>query len=275
MAISFLSVDDALTTGKKVIALQKHLRLSQSQMGEVMGVSRGTIAAYSARGNANPETAKIRALADRFGIPIAWFYDEKDTPLEIPEDVVEAERAARDRKHDRPDEPDMVNVVAPADMTRVEAMLVEGGYALLPTWDGTIAGFKDEWQFADEELSPPTRVPSWLFTGKDPKRFIACRPKGLSMAPRIGQGDVVVIRLESNPAPGEIIVPRREDGVNFIKVFRISPFGVPELHSINGDFPIIAMEEEWVCKGVVVAILKPYVSGGTNIEFNDGTPLRG
>ena len=86
--------------------------------------------------------------------------------------------------------------------------------------------------------------------------------------------DRLIVLLASDAQPNSIVVARRSDGVNFVKVLRIDRMGKKELHSINPEYPPIADLVGWVMKGVVVGVWKPYVQDGPNIEFNGGAPLR-
>jgi SOS-response transcriptional repressor LexA len=256
--------DKGLTAGNKMARLGEHFRLTQEQWAEELGVSRGTIAAYKNRDNASPSSEKVRTIARRFGIPITWFYDGVDTVPPVAPDLSEAEMSAADG-HVIPVHPSKLN----SEMER----FANNEKVALPVWRGIVAGPDFENQFTDDQLEPPVEVPGFFTSGKNPEIFIVCLPTGISMAPRIIQGDRVITRLHSHPDPNDIIIARRPDGINFIKVFRIGPEGV-ELHSINGQFPVISHLDQWVCKGVVVGIWKPYQTHGPNIEFNGGSPLK-
>lgn len=256
--------DKPLTSGNKVAKLGEHLHLTQEQWAQELGVSRGTVAAYKNRDNASPSPERVRVIARRFGIPIAWFYDGVDELPPIPPDVHEAEMAAADGH---------VIPVHPGKLTAEMERFATNQSVALPVWRGTVAGPDLENHFADDQLETPAEVPSFFISGKDPTQYIVCLPTGISMAPRIVQGDRVITRLESHPDPNDIIIARRPDGVNFIKVFRIGAEGT-ELHSINNNFPVITNLDQWVCKGVVVGIWKPYLLHGPNIEFNAGASLK-
>ncbi|MGV3613863.1 MAG: helix-turn-helix domain-containing protein [Fimbriimonas sp.] len=262
--IIFDMADGMLTAGNKVARLGEHFRITQEAWAAELGVSRGTVAAYKARDNASPKTEKIRELSSRFGIPIDWFYNGEDDAPPVPRDMDQAELLAGDG-----------HVIAqhPSRQTNETRRFAENLEVLLPVWQGIVAGLNEECSFPETKVAPPQSVPSYFLSGKSEERFIVCLPTGVSMSPRIVQGDRVIVRLEPNPDPNTIVVARRPDGVNFIKVFRIVD-GVPELHSINENFPVISLLEDWTCRGVVVGIWKPYIAEGPNIEFNGGTPLR-
>lgn len=255
---------EGLTAGNKVAKLGEHFHLTQEQWAEELGVARGTVAAYKNRDNASPSTGKVRALATRFGIPITWFYDGVDEPPPVPPDLVEAEMRAGDGH---------VISVHPSKMTNEAQRFASNSPVALPVWRGIVAGPDSENHFTDDQFEAPVEVPGFFTSGKDPSTFIVCLPTGISMAPRIVQGDRVIVRLESHPDPHDIVIARRPDGVNFLKVFKIGREGT-ELHSINGQFPVITNLDQWICKGVVVGIWKPYLSHGPNIEFNGGAPLK-
>lgn len=261
--------DKGLTVGNKIALLGEHFNLTQEEWATELGVSRGTVAAYKHRKNANPDREKVIAISTRFGIPLGWFYefvsDAESLTIPVPPVMDEAEKLANDGQ---------IRVVSPEDLSRELQRFSENEEVLLPVWRGAVAGFDDECPLDETANEPPQSVPSFFLGGKSPKQFIVCLPMGVSMAPRIIQGDRVIVRLEPNPDPNTIVIARRPDGVNFIKCFRIRD-NVPELHSINGQFPVISGLDGWVTRGVVVGIWKPYLKETLNIEFNGGVPLRG
>jgi transcriptional regulator with XRE-family HTH domain len=259
-----LMADNVLTTGNKIARLGEFFGLTQQAWADYLKVHRGTISAYKSRNNANPTTEKIREISNALGIPITWFYNGDDSDPEISRNLEEAISVAADGK---------VVAVSPDLLTREQRTLVIHSDVVLPVWRGVVAGLNDECQFSDDSYEPGQEVPAFFLSNKNPNDFILCLPKGVSMAPRIVQGDQVIVKQESTPPPNSIVVARRADGVNYIKVFRVVK-GVPELHSINGDFPPISPIGEWVCRAVAVGIHKPYPQDGPNIEFNGGAPLR-
>ena len=256
--------DKVLTTGNKIARLGEFFGLTQQAWADHLKVHRGTISAYKGRDNANPSTEKIRELSNELGIPITWFYSGDDSDPDVPRNLQNAIKLATDGK---------VLAVPPDQLTREQKAFVIHRDVVLPVWRGTVAGFNDECQFADDAYEPGQEVPAFFLSNKSPDQFILCLPKGVSMAPRIVQGDLVIVKMESNPSPGTIVIAKREDGINFIKVFRLVK-GVPELHSINETFPVISPIGQWVCRGVAVGIYKPWLLDEPNIEFNNGNPLR-
>lgn len=255
-----------LTVGNKVAALGDHFGLSQERLAELLGVSRSTVASYKNRDNASPEQERARAWAERFGIPFGWFLDGEDAPPPIPRDWAEAERLAGRGTAD-------LTAVAPEDMTYDEEDFASSETVQIPVWNGVVAGL-DDCHFVEERRPRRLHVPKFFFSRKNPERFILCLPKGVSMAPRIISPDRVISMLTPDPPPNCIVVARRDDGVNFLKVLRVDRMGAKSLHSIHPDFPPIERLEDWTLRGAVVGIWKPYELTGPNIEFNGGMPLR-
>ena len=77
-----------MTVGKKVVKALRALRLTQESGAEIMGISRGSIASYSSRDNANPSIDKVQRLVQYSiekgkPIPEEWFYDGENTPVPV------------------------------------------------------------------------------------------------------------------------------------------------------------------------------------------------
>lgn len=263
--------DKVLTVGRQVARLGEWFRLNQRQWGEELGLDRSTIASYKNVPGKGPSRERLKDIAATYGVPLNWFYEEEETDPPVPQDIDEAKRLAKAMVLEQSE---TISAVHPDALTKEESVMADATEVWLPTWDGVLAGKDEEWHFADDKPAERTKVPRLFLFGKNPKQFIVCNPKGYSMSPRITQGDKVIVRLEPSPDPNSIVIARRPDGVNFIKVYRVNRDGIPELHSINDRFPVIAPLEDWVCRGVVVAIWKHYMSDGPNVEINLGMPLR-
>ncbi|RYG36370.1 LexA family transcriptional regulator [bacterium] len=217
----------------------------------------------------NPDPIAVRRLLTSLDIPSVWLIQSGPVPDHVPGDFVAAMGRSRDGS---------VTPVKASELPRgMRGLANPMATVALPVWRGTLAGrFDDEcyWEGVEE---PPEETYAWLISGGDPDNYRLVYPLGSSMSPRIIQGDRMIARLESDPAPGQIVLARREDGKMYVKVFRIGPEGLPELHSINERFPPIKMVEfpdSWHCRAVVIGIVKP-PTVGPNIEFYGGTPLRG
>lgn len=262
----FAVVDKVLTAGKKVVRLGDWFGLTQEELGDLLGVKRGTISAYKARNNANPETEKLRALAEKVGVPVSWFLNGEDSDPPVSRSLDEAMARAKEGSAE----------MLPADaFTKFMKHFATNSQVALPVWRGVTAGYEGECGFTEDHYEPPEAVPGFFITGDNPEKFVVCLPSGVSMAPRIVQGDRVIARLTSDPEPNTIVIARRPDGVNFIKVYRLANDRIPELHSLNGDFPAISPLNEWTIRALVVGIWKPYLIKELNIEFAGGVPLRG
>lgn len=257
--------DEVLTAGKKIALLGEWFGLTQEAWGEYVGVHRGTIASYKARENASPKGDKVRALAKRFAIPVTWFYDGVWSDPPIPQDAFVAENAAF---------VDVVEKVNPADLPRGYRDILSDQMVELPVWQGVAAGYADECYFLEESYPQLELIPKWMLSGGNPREFAIVRPVGGSMAERIVQRDLVLVKTEESPAPGSLVIARREDGHMFVKVFK--PNGVkPELHSINERFHPIRDLDEWKFIADVKAIWKPWLIGSPNVEYQGGMTLRG
>ena len=172
----------------------------------------------------------------------------------------------------KPAESDEVRELPFDSLPKELQSLVRGDRVLLPLWRGVLGG-DGECEFIEPDTVEWIEVPAFL-AGRDYTSARVCKVAGMSMAPRIRQGDRVVVRLEPNPSPGMIVVAEKpEHGGRLIKVLREVKGGL-ELHSINeGNAPIVKLDG-WSCIAVAIGIWTDR-EGGPNIEWNGGAPLRG
>lgn len=227
--------------------------LSQKELAQIIGVDTSSVGRWEATGQI--PRSRLPTVARILGIPIAWFGNGREDP---PPNYREVPNVAEQ----------------PGGQTAGPAAqaLVHGDEVLLQTWRGTIAGDGD-CEFFDQESPELNAVPAFL-AGNDPYNHILCIASGASMYPRVKNGERVVIRLDRNPPNNAIIVAKRPDGANFIKVLRQNDKGNLELHSLNRDFKPIGHLEGWEMRGYAVAILHTYEPGQPNIEWDNGHSLR-
>lgn len=228
--------------------------LTQQGLADMLGIDRTTIAKWETKGDIPDRT--LQRVADRLGIDIGWFLADDDSEPPV------LRSAANVRAVSRQDEES-----DPAKSLR------RGDQVMLAVWRGVMAGDGDcEFWLSD---TPEFRaIPSFL-ASSDPDGHVLCIASGLSMTPRIDHAERAVVKLDPDPPIGAIVVARRPDGANFIKVLRKHPSLRLELHSLNEEFEPIVDLKGWTLKGFVVAILHTYTGQGANIEYDDGRPLRG
>ena len=176
-------LDKSLTITDKLKIVREHFGLSQREFAELLGVSRGTIAAYEApsRPGVTPNEGKLRDWAKRFGFPYSWYRDGDPEPPSISSDHVEAERLAATAASESNIEP-----ISPIDLTYEEDDFATGAMVPIPAWDGVLANL-DEAHFIEEKRPRRLNVPPFFFSRKNPERFIVGLPKGDSMAPARGE----------------------------------------------------------------------------------------
>lgn len=254
-----------VSPGKKVTLLKKQLDregygISVEAYAEMLGVTRTGYYAYDRKTRpVSPPAEAIKQLTDRlladYGVqvPLVWFFngEKGDAPLE-----------RGDAKFLPNPESEAPTADAMAQGERVE----------LPLWRGVKAS-PDVHAMLIDEGEPETFPVLKMFLAGSREPHVVGVAAGRSMHPRIKQGEHVVIRLNTTPSDGMIVVARKEGLGNYIKVYREFPDRV-ELQSLNVGYPTIVADEEWTYRGYAVAILKPYTGKGSNIEWDEGRPLR-
>jgi phage repressor protein C with HTH and peptisase S24 domain len=116
-------------------------------------------------------------------------------------------------------------------------------------------------------------IPAFL-ASSNPDAHILCIASGASMYPRVQNGERVVVKLDRNPPNNAIIIAKRPDGANFVKVLKQNDRGFLELLSLNQEFKPIVSLDGWEMRGYAVAILHAYEPGMPNIEWDQGRALR-
>ncbi|MHB8637493.1 MAG: XRE family transcriptional regulator [Fimbriimonadaceae bacterium] len=245
-----------MTPGRKLALARRYHApaLTQQGLADMLGIDRTTVAKWETKSDI--PAGALRRVADRLGIELAWFLDgDASEPRFI-------RHAVNVRATNRAEE-----------IGSAAGSLRRGDQVMLAVWRGVMAGDGDcEFWLSD---TPEFRaIPSFL-ASSDPDGHVLCIASGLSMTPRIDHAERAVVRLDPDPPIGAIVVARRPDGANFIKVLRKHSSLRLELHSLNPEFGPITELKDWALKGFVVAILHTYTGQGANIEYDDGRPLRG
>lgn len=251
-----------VTVGNKVALMGEFYGKTREEWADILGVAPGTVGSYKNKKNANPGMDILRPLIELTGVPESWFRDGKVNDPPGPRIWEEAIGEAR------------VKAVRAEEQTRNMRLFATTTEVELPVWRSTMASGEDECEFVDNQGDARMLVPSFFLSNHNPDEFIVCVPSGVSMAPRIVQGDFIIARLNPAPPPGTIVIARKPEGNNFVKVLKMAD-GRLELHSINQKVPPIKDLDQWVTRASVVGIWKPYILDSPNIEFNGGTPLRG
>ena len=118
----------------------------------------------------------------------------------------------------------------------------------IPVYDRVAAGIPIE---ALENIVDYEEIPeSW------PGEYAAVRVKGDSMAPRIQDGDVIIVRIQSDASSGDIVVALLEDSVTVKRFYKEDDH--IRLQPENDDYePIICTDCEIV--GKVYSLYRPNI----------------
>ena len=243
-----------MNPGEKLALARKYHSpaLGQKELAKLLGVDTSSVGRWEATGLI--PSSRLTALSAALGIPRGWFLDGEEEP---PHPVFRGNVRVSSGSGER---------------TPEAGSLVRGDEVLLPTWRGTIAG-DGECEFFDDDSHELSAVPAFL-AGNDPYNHVLCIASGASMFPRVKNGERVVLRLDRNPPTGAIVVAKRPDGANFVKVLGQDSRGQLELYSLNEEFQPITQLDGWELRGYAVAILHSYEPGQANIEWDNGRALR-
>ena len=184
-----------MTVGQKVIQVIEELGLTQEAAASVMQITRGSIASYKARANANPSREKVRRLIQHARqmnreIPEEWFFDGERSP--VPSGLVTP------------------RIVPGSDVSGLFNVAIE------PTERIPIVGRASAGPGSlalDETPTEYLYVSRSLVKG-DCVAFVA---EGDSMMPLIQPGDRVVVTKSNQPRAGLTFLVRREDGEYSLK----------------------------------------------------------
>lgn len=88
----------------------------------------------------------------------------------------------------------------------------------------------------------------------DTRETFMLRVRGDSMYPRMEDGDLVIVRNQSNANPGQLVVARVEDEATVKKL--IKKGDKYYLHPINPDYEDIPVNENSVINGIVMGLIR-------------------
>jgi phage repressor protein C with HTH and peptisase S24 domain len=243
----------SMKPGKKVALARKYQMpaLTQKNLAELLGIDTSSVGRWEYSGDI--PAFRLPAVASALGVSTEWLTNGDSLPPNLTELST-------------------VNEVGVFDLPSETASFVRGDEVLLPTWRGTMAS-DGECEFYPSESTEFMAIPAFL-ASSDPEGHILCIASGASMFPRVQNGERVVVRLDRNPPNNTIIVSKRPDGANFVKILRQNVRGFLELHSLNAEFAPIITLDGWEMRGYAVAIIHSYEPGRPNIEWDHGRALR-
>lgn len=235
--------------GEKLAVARKFAApaLGQKELARLLAVDTSSVGRWECTGHI--PGSRIASAAQAVGVPVDWLLDGVDS---LPPRHQSALR-------DPGPESD------PSSSARIDEVL-------LATLRGVIDA-EGECEFLDSD-SPELSPAPYFCAGNDPANLILCIASGASLFPRIRNGEKLVVRLDRNPPNNSIVLGKRPDGSNFVKVLRQNDRGLLDLDSLNPEFAGIGSLEGWELRGYAVAVLHSYEPGQANIEWDDGRPLK-
>lgn len=156
--------------GETIRLLREERRLSQSQLADILGCSKSTIAMYET-GARLPKTEMIESIADYFNVDMNYLYGKTNTRNSTREG---------------------------AELSNVVTLPKTGPVIPIKVYGSVPAGIPVE---AIEDVVDEIYIPeSWTKSGQ---KFIGLQVKGSSMYPKYLDGDTVVIQLQDDCQSGQ------------------------------------------------------------------------
>lgn len=226
-------------------------KLSQYDVADFLKIKRPRYASWE-MGRTKPPTSATKRLAEWWGVPHHWFWDETESAMPK-------------------GEPPNAQIVEPK--TRSEQSMVSGRTVAIPVWRGALLGAEDECVFEIADEVEFRELPAF-YVLDEPTKHVLLIPRGMSMAPRIFDRDRVLVRLDPDVGVGNLVVAEPPgDHKYYIKKFVRKGMSY-ELHSLNEEYEPITDLEGWTVKGGVVMIERSYEPGNPNLEWDQGRYLR-
>lgn len=249
-----------MTVGKKVLRLAEALGLTQTALADVMSISRGSVASYSARNNANPSRDKVAKLVEfaqesGLAVPMAWFYDGQDTPVPAGQSTLANERDSAVR------------------LNEPQAIYGFAMRAAIRSWSSAMAGIDGE-DGAFEEEPEPYEVPTAFLIGGTAKIDLhdIVRITGTSMEPRIEPGERVIFYRDSAIIDNSIALVQSPDHQVYVKAIKRE--GKRYRFDSLGKGACFDDLTNWTILGHAICIMGRPGEGKRNIEWDDGRYLR-
>lgn len=206
---------------ERIARARKALRLSQTELGRRIGVTKQTISNYET-GAREPDFEMVDKLADALNTSFSYLVGGTDDPTPPePIEYTDADGAAWE--------------AADADARAY----LQRRAARVPVYGVIPAGIPME---AIEDIEDWEEIPTdWLRGGKE---YFCLRIKGNSMYPQYVDGDVVVFRKADTCESGQDCAVMVNGGEATFKRVRITPAGVT-LQPLNPEYdPLVFTNQE-------------------------------
>lgn len=231
--------------GKRVKVARESLteRMSQADLSRRLNLDRAIVSNWE-RGQHNPKDSALNEIASILKVEARWLKTGHGMmrPQEEATSVAETKVAC-----------EFSTTIA------------------VPLRRGVLAsdGFDGDCSFESDGMM---EIPFFFVSVGKVEEYEVVQVTGSSMSPRAASGERVVIRKASEPIPNVITLLRSPDGKVYLKVLRLEPIPMAEpLNPIGETFRNL---DGWEILGHAIGIDKDYLPGSTNIEYNQGKPLR-
>lgn len=210
------------TIGERLRLARKNARLSQAALAEASGVSQQMISKLEV-GKAE-STGDIVKLARACGVDADWL---EDGDINNPPWLLTGQGPKRNGE---PTPPSAAVYETPAEDRPEGTIPLPANHQAIPVVGTAQLGSNGYWA----ELEYPVGHGDGYvdFYSSDPNAY-ALRCKGDSMAPRIKDGEFVVVEPNATPHPGDEVMVKSEDGRVMIKELLYVRDGLVHLASVN------------------------------------------
>lgn len=226
--------------GERIRELREERGISQAMLGKIVGVSRASVTQWEDGTTKELKGSNLQAIAKYFGANPDWILKE------IPPKYIRRPATQDDSPRRIQEEPAAYMPQGAIPMpAHIQAVPVVGSAQLGD--NGYWAELDYPVGHGDGYIDFPTR---------DPNAY-ALRCKGDSMAPRIKDGEFVVIEPNATPHPGDEVMVKSEDGRVMVKELLYVRDGIVHLASVNESHGRISIPLNQVAAmHLVVGIVK-------------------
>lgn len=209
-----------MTVGKRISSLRKERGLSQKQLATYASVAQSTISDVE-KDDRDISVKTLQKICSVLDISLSDFFDsiaKGSTSDNLPAYVMDFARYCKDFTYDEISSLKNVSSFFPTKQI----------YHSLASPDLPVAGSAAAGPpiFDPSDNEQYVKVPQKYI---DNTRYFVIRAQGDSMVPQIHNNDYVVVQIDSNPMPGDIVLIDYDDGI------QDDSYSIKQLYKVNSN----------------------------------------